>query len=57
MLIEKLPDEEREVCELLWYQGLTQPQAAEVLQMPLRTLKRRWQKVRLKLHEVCNDRI
>ena len=57
MLIEKLPDEEREVCELLWYQGLTQPQAAEVLQMPLRTLKRRWQKVRLKLHVVCNDRI
>jgi len=53
--IADLPEEEREVCELLWYQGLTQPDAAEVLDMPLRTLKRRWQKVRLKLHEVMND--
>ncbi len=52
--IAKLPDEEREVCELLWYQGLTQPEAAELLDMPLRTLKRRWQKVRLALHDAIN---
>ncbi len=52
--IANLPDEEREVCELLWYQGLTQPQAAEVLAMPLRTLKRRWQRVRIALHDAMN---
>jgi len=52
--IADLPDEEREVCELLWYQSLTQPEAARLLDMPLRTLKRRWQTIRLKLHEVMN---
>jgi RNA polymerase sigma factor (sigma-70 family) len=55
--IANLPDEEREVCELLWYQGLTQPEAAELLGMPLRTLKRRWQAVRLKLHDVMNGQL
>ena len=49
-----MPREEREVCELLWYQGLTQPQAAEVLAMPLRTLKRCWQRVRITLHDAMN---
>ncbi|MBM80895.1 MAG: RNA polymerase subunit sigma-24 [Planctomycetaceae bacterium] len=52
--IANLPDEEREVCELLWYQGLTQPEAAELLDMPLRALKRRWQKIRITLHDAMN---
>lgn len=52
--IADLPDKQREVCELLWYQGLTQVEAAELLDMPLRTLKRRWQKVRLSLHDAIN---
>lgn len=55
--ISNLPDEEREVCELLWYQGLTQPEAAELLGMPLRTLKRRWQAVRLKLYDTMNGQL
>ena len=50
--IAALPEEEREVCELLWYQGLTQSEAAEVLAVSERTVKRRWQTVRLKLHEM-----
>lgn len=49
--IASLPDEEREVCELLWYQGMSQSEASAILEVPLRTLKRRWQKVRLKLHD------
>ena len=53
--IANLPEQERELCELLWYQGLPQADAAEILDMPLRTLKRRWQKVRLTLHELIND--
>jgi RNA polymerase sigma-70 factor (ECF subfamily) len=37
-----LPDEEREVFDLIWYQGLTQDEAANVLQVSTRTVKRRW---------------
>jgi RNA polymerase sigma-70 factor (ECF subfamily) len=49
--VEALPDDEREVIDLLFYQGLNQPDAAAVLHVPLRTLKRRWQKIRLSLRE------
>lgn len=48
--IEGLPDEQREVFNLLWYEGLTQPEAAEVLGLSLATLKRRWQSARINLH-------
>jgi len=50
--IGALPDEEREVVGLLFYQGLSQPEAAAVLQMPLRTLQRRWHDALVKLHRV-----
>jgi RNA polymerase sigma factor (sigma-70 family) len=49
--IDALPDEEREVFDLLWYQGLSQAEAAELLNVSDRTVKRRWQAARLKLHE------
>ena len=49
--IAALPDEEREVFDLLWYQGLSQAEAAELLNVSERTIKRRWQAARLKLHE------
>jgi RNA polymerase sigma factor (sigma-70 family) len=49
--IDSLPDEEREVFDLLWYQGLSQADAASVLQVSERTIKRRWQAARLKMHE------
>ncbi len=49
--IEALPEEEREVFNLLWYEGLDQPGAAAVLGLGLRTVKRRWQKARLALFE------
>ena len=47
--VEKLPDEEREVFGLLWDDGLTQEEAAAVLGISLRTVKRRWASARLKL--------
>ena len=40
--VQKLPDGEREVFELLWYQGLTQEEAAELLACDRSTVKRRW---------------
>ena len=47
--IEKLPDVEREVFGLLFYDGLTQSQVGKVLGLSLTTVKRRWQTARLKL--------
>ena len=39
--IESLPDDEREVFNLVRIQGLTQPEAAEVIGMSLKTVQRR----------------
>jgi RNA polymerase sigma-70 factor (ECF subfamily) len=52
--VEKLPADELEVVNLLYYEGLTQEEAAKVLGVSFRTLKRRWQSAKLKLHEVLN---
>jgi RNA polymerase sigma factor (sigma-70 family) len=52
--IDALPDEEREVVGLLFYQGLSQAEAADVLQMSLRTVQRRWHDALCKLHRVWN---
>jgi len=48
---EELPEEEREIFDLLWYQGLTQAEAATLLNISERTVKRRWQSARLLLHD------
>lgn len=53
--VERLPHEEKEVVNLLWYEGLTQQEAAMVLGISLRTVKRRWHSARLKLFEALND--
>jgi RNA polymerase sigma-70 factor (ECF subfamily) len=52
--IDALPEEEREVFDLLWYQGLNQAEAAELLGVSERTIKRRWQAARLRLHEALH---
>jgi RNA polymerase sigma-70 factor (ECF subfamily) len=44
-----LPDEELAVFDLLWYQELSQAQAAQLLGISERTLKRRWAAARLHL--------
>jgi RNA polymerase sigma factor (sigma-70 family) len=54
-LVGEMPEEEREVFDLLWYQDLSQPEAARLLGMPERTLKRRWQAIRLRLHQALKD--
>jgi RNA polymerase sigma factor (sigma-70 family) len=55
--VEKLPDEERQVFDLLWYQGLKQAEAAEMLGVAERTIKRRWQSARLMLHEALKGQM
>jgi len=49
--VEKLAEDEQEIINLLYYEGLTQEEASRVLGVSFRTLKRRWQSVRLKLYE------
>lgn len=53
--VEKLPDEEREIVDLLFYQGLTQSAAASLLDINVRTVQRRWHAALLKLHRVLKD--
>jgi RNA polymerase sigma-70 factor (ECF subfamily) len=49
-LIETLAAEDREVIGLLFYQGLSQAEAAEVLNVSLRTVQRRWHDALCHLH-------
>lgn len=53
--VDRLPDEIREVVNLLYYEGLSQQEAADVLGVSVRTVKRRWQEAKLSLHEVLRD--
>jgi RNA polymerase sigma-70 factor (ECF subfamily) len=53
----QLPDEERAVFDLIWYQGLSQAEAAQALQVHERTVKRRWRSARLKLHEALHGEL
>jgi RNA polymerase sigma factor (sigma-70 family) len=48
----QLPDDEREAFDLLFYQGLTQAEAAQVLGVSERTVQRRWQAALMRLHEL-----
>lgn len=50
--VEGLPEDEREVTELLWFHGLTHVEAALILDVAERTVDRRWQRARLKLYQV-----
>jgi RNA polymerase sigma-70 factor (ECF subfamily) len=52
--VEALPEEDRQLFDLLWYQGLSQLEAAELLQTSTRTIKRRWRAVRLKIHDALH---
>ena len=53
--IEGLSDEQKQVVELLWYEGMSQPQAAKIVGVSLATVKRRWQASRLFLSEQLDE--
>lgn len=55
--VEALPQAEREVTTLLWYEELTQAEAAAVLGVSERTILRRWHSARLKLARVIGDEL
>ena len=55
--VGSLPNEEREVFDLIWYQGLSQAEAAQVLHISERTLQRRWQAARVNLVEALGGEL
>ncbi len=50
--VEKLPEGERVVFDLLYYHGLRQEDAARLLGITVKTVYNRWRSARLKLHAV-----
>ncbi len=52
--VEQLPEKERETFELLWYQGLTQEEAAKILGVSRRTIIRRWRAACVLLYQKLN---
>ena len=53
--IDQLPEDEREVFELLRIQGLTQPETAEVLNVSTKTVQRRLNGALMLLAKELND--
>jgi RNA polymerase sigma factor (sigma-70 family) len=53
-MVGRLPEDERQVMELLWYQGLTHSQAAEALGVATKTVQRRWASARLMIRDALD---
>lgn len=51
----RLPPAEREVFDLLWYQGLNQEDAGAVLGVTSRTVKSRWRSAKLLLKQMLDE--
>jgi RNA polymerase sigma-70 factor (ECF subfamily) len=49
--VARLPDELRAVFDLLWYQGVSQAEAADLLGVAVPTVKSRWMKARLHVQQ------
>ena len=50
-LVNQLPDQEREAFDLLWYHQLSQDQAAELMGLSTRQLKRIWRSAKVAMHD------
>ena len=53
--IAAMPDELREVTELLWYHELTHADAARVLGVATKTVSRRWREARMHIGTMLKD--
>jgi RNA polymerase sigma-70 factor (ECF subfamily) len=49
--VEKLPEPLKEVMDLVWYQGFSQEEVAQWLNLSVRSIKRRWREAKLRLAE------
>ncbi len=52
-----LPDEASEVFDLIYYDGLTQAEAARLLDVSEKTVKRRWRDAKLALYNALGGRL
>ena len=55
--IEALPPEQKEVVELLFYNGLSQDEAADLVGVSTRTIKRYWRSAKLSLFETFDGEL
>jgi RNA polymerase sigma factor (sigma-70 family) len=53
--VEQLPEEERTVVSLLYYQGLTQEAASDLIGIAVRTVKLRWQTAKLNISRFVKE--
>ncbi|MCG6157745.1 RNA polymerase sigma factor [Rubinisphaera margarita] len=53
-VIESLPDESKEMFDLLWYHEMSQEEAASIIGISVRQVKRRWRDAKLLLAERMN---
>jgi RNA polymerase sigma-70 factor (ECF subfamily) len=53
--VGRLPAEEREVVSLVFYHGWEQADVAELLQVSIRTVRRRWESALVTLHARVSD--
>lgn len=49
--VDTLPEEDRTLFDLLWYQGLTLDEAAVLMDSSERTIRRRWKAARMTVYE------
>jgi RNA polymerase sigma factor (sigma-70 family) len=52
--VDRLPGDEREVVNLLWYDNMTHAQAAEALGVATKTIQRRWASARLMIRDALH---
>jgi RNA polymerase sigma-70 factor (ECF subfamily) len=53
--VQWLPQAAREVFDLLWYEGLTQAEVAQMLGVTERTVKNRWRSAKLELQRLLGE--
>src|SRR5437773_551380 len=55
--LQTLPAEEQEVFDLVWYQGLTHADAANLLGVATKTIQRRWHAACRRLHNALGGEL
>lgn len=54
-LVERMEPEVREVMDMVWYQGLSHEEAAELLGVSSKTIGRRWREARIQLGQALSE--
>jgi RNA polymerase sigma-70 factor (ECF subfamily) len=54
--VDRLPEGERDVFQLVWYSGLTQQETADTIGVSLPTVQRRWYAAQVSLYRALQDK-